>query len=128
MIFTLTRTKGLDALKPPLFRLLRVTGDGLIQLVLLGDFLHLCAHPDYIIVGLLGKARPDDRILLTAMSSAMSNLGLSLSPYVSAFTTMLFFGKGKTLRDEYIVCACVLMIMCIGAFVRFLLMRRKSDQ
>lgn len=90
--------------------------------------LGLSMEAPVVVVGLLGEANPDDRILLTAMSSAMSNLGLSMSPYISAFTTSLIIGRDKTLRDEYIVCACVLMIMCIGAFVRFLIMRKRKNK
>ena len=81
-----------------------------------------------VVVGLLGNARPDDRIMLSATSSAVSNLGLSLSPYITSFTAFLFLRENKSLRGEYVVCASVLMLMAACASVRALVRIKKNTK
>lgn len=76
-----------------------------------------------ILVGVVGAASEKNRTLAIAVNTAMSNLGLSLSPYLTAFTTVLFFGQSKTIRDEYFISAAVLSLMGVIAVVIALAVR-----
>jgi len=69
------------------------------------------------LVGVVEAANKENRTLAIAVNGVFSNLGLSLSPYLTAFTTSIFCGVGKTLRDEYFVSSIALIIMGIFGLV-----------
>lgn len=64
-----------------------------------------------ILIKVVENSGETNRTMAIAINSAMSNLGLSLSPYLTAWTTVLFFGKMKTIKNEYLISAAVLFII-----------------
>lgn len=70
-----------------------------------------------ILVNVVEACEADSRTLVIAVNSAMSNLGLSLSPYLTSATAVLFIGIEKTIRDEYLVSAIALCVMGVIALL-----------
>lgn len=68
-----------------------------------------------ILVNVVEASDADSRTFVIAVNSAMSNLGLSLSPFLTSATAVLFIGTAKTIRDEYLVSAIALCVMGVIA-------------
>lgn len=70
-----------------------------------------------ILINVVNLCNEMSRTLVIAFNSAMSNLGLSLSPYMTAWATMLFFGSGRSIRNEYLVSAATLLLLGACVFI-----------
>lgn len=70
-----------------------------------------------ILVRVVEKSREKDHTMMVAVNSAMSNLGLSLSPYLTSVTAITLIGYSKTIRGEYTVSAIALCLMAIVSLI-----------
>lgn len=77
----------------------------------------MCMTTPVILVGVVNNSSENNRTLAIAINSAMSNLGLSLSTYITSFMAFLIMGEERTIRKEYQVCAIVLLVFGVLALL-----------
>lgn len=76
-----------------------------------------------IVTNVVCSSAPDVKTFVIGLNNAMSNLGLSIAPYVVAGVSVIFVGN--SIKGRYYVCSGILMVMAAIAFI--LALKRKID-
>lgn len=79
-----------------------------------------------ILVRIVEKTSEKNHTMVIAVNSAVSNLGLSLSPYLTSATAIALFGVSKTIRNEYLVSAIALFLMGVIHLICTAVRRKKE--